>query len=304
MCFSYKNITCDSIFSIHPWMTFLPISTDKFIVNNMVIMRKKQRKFPNSLITLNNKLYMHQNQTLPLFNRCKRSIKVQIFNEKEDYFYSSLPWSFFLIYFFQPMVPSHQSLLLSSRIGHGHTELENFHSIHSLTRTRPSTFDLDDEILPSWLELPTDQRSNSRHNGTKNNNQPERDEDEEGISCCACHKPLKLIEVQCKTLCYICNKFPSTYFCAPCSNGLINFFDRRCSELPKEIHYPYHSHPLTMRIRKKSKCCVCGISCGAFNYGCDGCNFIVDIKCLLKDKKKYDGPISSVRKFMDLVYDL
>ncbi|KAG6579395.1 hypothetical protein SDJN03_23843, partial [Cucurbita argyrosperma subsp. sororia] len=195
------------------------------------------------------------------------------------------------------MDPPHPFLLPPSRIEHGHTEFENFHPIHSLVRTRPSIADLEDETPPS-----NQSSSSNTHNSTKSNNQQERNE--EGVSCCACHKPLTPIGVESTTLCYVCNKLHSTYFCGPCSNGWINFFDRRCSELPKEIHYPYHRHRLTMSIRKNSNCWVCGKRCGAFNYGCDGCSFIVDIKCVLKEKKKYDGPITSVRKFMGLVYDL
>ncbi|CAK9311131.1 unnamed protein product [Citrullus colocynthis] len=200
------------------------------------------------------------------------------------------------------MVPHHHFLLPPSQIQHGYIELENLHPIYSLVRSRPSILDLEDETLPSY------QSASSSHDGKRsNNNQQERkrEQERERVLCCACHKPLTIIGVQSPTLCYICNKLPSTYFCGPCSNGWINFFDKRCSELPKEIHYPYHPHPLTMRIRKNSNCCVCGKSCGDFNYGCDnGCNFIVDIKCLLKEKKKFDGPITSVRKFMGLVYDL
>lgn len=167
-------------------------------------------------------------------------------------------------------------------------------------RTRPTIADLEDETT-----LSSYQSSNSNHVNTKSNNQPKQEQEEEerdGVSCGACHKPLIAIGVKSTTLCYICKKYPSTYFCGPCSNGWINFFDKRCSELPKKIHYPYHPHPLTMRIRKKCSCFVCGKSCGDFNYGCDSgmCNFIVDIKCLLKEKKKYDGPITSVRKFVGI----
>ena len=206
-----------------------------------------------------------------------------------------LPW--FALAPISPLTFSNSTMAASS------SKISSPH-VYMFVHTRPTIAYLEDKTTV----LSLNQSSSSNNVSRKPNNQLEqkREEERDGVSCGACHEPLIDIGVKSTTLCYICKKYPSTYFCGPCSNGWINFFDKRCCELPKKIHYPYHPHPLTMRIRKKCNCCVCGKSCGDFNYGCDNgiCNFIVDIKCLLKEKKKYDGPITSVRKFMELVYDL
>lgn len=64
--------------------------------------------------------------------------------------------------------------------------------------------------------------------------------------------------------------------------GLCGFYlHKSCTDLPREIQHPFHLHPLTLESHSYGRVCRdCHKSCyHDFTYGCDECNFYLDITC-------------------------
>ena len=73
--------------------------------------------------------------------------------------------------------------------------------------------------------------------------------------------------------------FPPFYKCAQCSF----FLHKSCVELPHEKKHPLHSHMLTLKSKRPMLvlCDACKLFTNGFTYGCNICEFELDVSCSL-----------------------
>ncbi|XP_021902865.1 uncharacterized protein LOC110818334 [Carica papaya] len=69
-----------------------------------------------------------------------------------------------------------------------------------------------------------------------------------------------------------------------CCEGCDFFLHKTCAELPRNKHYPFHPHTLTLLPKSPHSnnifaCNVCSIYSNGFSYTCEMCSFDVDLRC-------------------------
>ncbi|XP_030958351.1 uncharacterized protein LOC115980215, partial [Quercus lobata] len=84
--------------------------------------------------------------------------------------------------------------------------------------------------------------------------------------------------------CYACVRaiLPPFYSCVNCSF----FLHESCAKLPQKKKHPLHQHPLTLLPTSPYRseifwCDACWRECNGFNYGCETCDFSLDVQCSL-----------------------
>ncbi|XAR54916.1 hypothetical protein NMG60_11030250 [Bertholletia excelsa] len=109
--------------------------------------------------------------------------------------------------------------------------------------------------------------------------------------------------------CAGCKLFVSgpAYGCRPCKY----FLHKSCSDVPKEIHHPFHPlHPLTLlqkpprcSTRFQFQCYACRESCSGFTYHCSECKLYLHILCASFQSRRQEEDLDQDQSIQHFIHD-